>query len=44
MLDVLELRVDLESAQAVLLGRICGAALFDAPALLAASAFASATG
>ena len=44
VLNVLGLLVALEPAQAALLGRICGAALFDAPALLAAGAFASAAG
>ena len=44
MLNVLGLLVDPEPAQAALLERVCGAALFDAPALLAAGAFASAAG
>ena len=44
VLNVLGLLVELEPAQATLLGRICDAGLFDASALLAAGAFASAAG
>ena len=44
VLNVLGLLVALEPAQAALLERICGAALFDTSALLAAGAFASAAG
>ena len=44
VLNVLGLLVEPKPAQAALLGRICDAGSFDASALLAAGAFASAAG